>query len=369
MQLILVGGFLGAGKTSLLATAAGSLAARGHRVGLITNDQVPGLVDTAILAHVRAAAGVREVAGSCFCCNFDGFRDAVFALEAGGADIVIAEPVGSCTDLSATIVQPFKELYPAHGIAPLSVLVDPQRVRDVLQAERPSLHADAAYILRVQLEEADLILLSKVDTLSEPERVQILAYLRREFPQAPVLPVSTQHGALNDTWLSRVLETGTAGMHIATVDYDRYANGEAVLGWLNAVVSLRWIGGLEADWPRFVAALFAEMQRALLARAAEVGHLKMLFETPGGHLAANLSSLAATAEQRIEGTLGRLSGLLTINARVQTSPSEIEAITREALQRACHARVAPTITAFHCIQPGRPVPTHRYARVVDQSAD
>ena len=48
-RLLIVGGFLGAGKTSLLYRAAGLLNARGVRAGLITNDQAEGLVDTTFL--------------------------------------------------------------------------------------------------------------------------------------------------------------------------------------------------------------------------------------------------------------------------------------------------------------------------------
>ena len=48
-RLILVGGFLGAGKTTLLWEAAHRIMENGQRVGLITNDQAPDLVDTAIL--------------------------------------------------------------------------------------------------------------------------------------------------------------------------------------------------------------------------------------------------------------------------------------------------------------------------------
>ncbi|MGB7590985.1 MAG: GTP-binding protein [Terriglobia bacterium] len=40
-KLILVGGFLGTGKTTLLWQAAQQLTQQGHRVALITNDQAP----------------------------------------------------------------------------------------------------------------------------------------------------------------------------------------------------------------------------------------------------------------------------------------------------------------------------------------
>ena len=45
-RYVMVGGFLGAGKTTALLRAADMLTGRGLRVGLITNDQSGGLVRT-----------------------------------------------------------------------------------------------------------------------------------------------------------------------------------------------------------------------------------------------------------------------------------------------------------------------------------
>ena len=46
--LAIVGGMLGAGKTSLILEAARRLSARGLRPAMVTNDQGRGLVDTAL---------------------------------------------------------------------------------------------------------------------------------------------------------------------------------------------------------------------------------------------------------------------------------------------------------------------------------
>jgi Ni2+-binding GTPase involved in maturation of urease and hydrogenase len=363
MRLILVGGFLGAGKTTLLRETARRLAARHERVGLITNDQAPELVDTAWLS--TSGAGVREVAGSCFCCDFAGFQDAITSLEETGADCVVGEPVGSCTDLSATILQPLKEHFPQWRVAPLSVLVEPARLRGVLRETRPRLHADAAYILRLQLAEADRILLSKADTLSPDERDEMTSYLESEFPHAPVNAISAATGEGIDAWLEAVVADGAAGSRIVDVDYDRYAHGEAVLGWLNAVLSLRWTGSLEADWQGFLEGLFAALHERLKAGALEVGHIKMLLDDGRGKLIGNLTGLHEQPGLRREGSPERLSAMLTVNARVQAAPQALEAIVREAVKEAAYGRVAATYRAMHCLSPGRPVPTYRYGAVVE----
>ena len=65
---LMIGGFLGAGKTTAILQLARHLTAQGKRVGLITNDQSVGLVDSAVLSH--AEFPVEEITGGCFCCRF-----------------------------------------------------------------------------------------------------------------------------------------------------------------------------------------------------------------------------------------------------------------------------------------------------------
>src|SRR5437667_12421865 len=112
VRFIMIGGFLGAGKTTTMARLARFYTGRGQRVGLVTNDQAQDLVDTTSL---RAQGfSVEEVPGACFCCKFDDLVSTVGKLEtAQRPDVILAEPVGSCTDLVATVLQPLKDLYRA----------------------------------------------------------------------------------------------------------------------------------------------------------------------------------------------------------------------------------------------------------------
>src|SRR5512147_136996 len=74
VRYIMIGGFLGAGKTTAVAKLAQWLATEGLRVGLITNDQGSHLVDTAMLAS--RGFSVEEIPGGCFCCRFNSLVDA-----------------------------------------------------------------------------------------------------------------------------------------------------------------------------------------------------------------------------------------------------------------------------------------------------
>src|SRR5260370_33509541 len=163
---VMIGGFLGAGKTTCVANLAQQLTAEGLKVGLITNDQGSELVDTAMLRSRGFAT--EEIPGGCFCCRFNSLVDAAKNLtEKSRPDVFIAEPVGSCTDLVPTVTYPLRRLYgDTFAIAPLSVLVDPIRAQLIFGlTEGGKFSGTVLYIYRKQLEEADLIVITKRELL------------------------------------------------------------------------------------------------------------------------------------------------------------------------------------------------------------
>ena len=359
MRIILVGGFLGAGKTTLLWEAARRLTERGSAVGLITNDQAPDLVDTALLK--RSGSKIREVAGSCFCCNFNGFRDAVRSLADAGAQIVIAEPVGSCTDLAATIVRPLQKLHPEYEVAPLSVLIDPIRIDAIMRNAQSLLHSDAVYILQKQLEEAELILISKSDSMPESNLREIRNQLSETCPNGEIRAVSSITGSGIDEWLDLVMRSESSATGLAEIDYDRYAHGEAVLGWLNAVVNLNANQDGSANWETAASELMHAIQQRLQETGNEIGHIKMILTTSSGEVVANLTGLYEEITIRSQNMDRTDTAKVTINARVQIAPKLIERIVRDSLIRVCSNQgLTSVIRTLHCLQPGRPVPTHRY---------
>jgi G3E family GTPase len=359
-RVIFVGGFLGAGKTTLLWDAAQRLIRKGLHVGLITNDQAPELVDTVWLT--QQGLKVAEVSGSCFCCNFNGLADAIKKVGAEAvADVILAEPVGSCTDLSATILQPLKQNRKADlQVAPLSVLADPARLLPILEGETAALHIDAAYIFRKQLEESDIILITKSDIL-EPDAIQILIErTSKAFPFATVLPVSAVTGEGVDAWLDEVLKRTDAGLRIVEVDYDIYAHGEAVLGWLNGTVQLK---GEHVDWNTFTKDLLADLGKRFDRAGYGVGHVKAILESGDSFIIGNLTGKGDTLSLRGSANPGNIAKL-TINARVETDKDELDAIVREALEDATLNRYESRVIAWRCLQPGRPNPTYRFGQVV-----
>ncbi|MBZ4187331.1 GTP-binding protein [Niabella beijingensis] len=360
-KLIFTGGFLGAGKTTLLQVAAAHIAKSGKTVGLITNDQADALVDTQLL--LKDSSIVREISGSCFCCNYNGFVEVLHELmdHQETVDVIIAEPVGSCTDISATILQPLKDQMQAEvEMAPFTVLADPEKLEQILDGGDAGMHPSAAYIYRKQLEESDLILVSKTDTVT-PERLLVLTEkVKLMFPDQKVLGISTQSGEGVEEWLDYVLESAVSGSRIVEVDYAVYAEGEAILGWLNAAVLLQGTG---IDWDRFLKNYFSQLN-GLLGEGAAVGHIKIMLESgKEQYIIGNQTGPRSTMQFRGAAGNGNIAQM-TINARVELDPEKLKLLIFEALAQTVSDDMFYEIRQCEALSPGYPRPEHKYSYIV-----
>src|SRR4051812_11000812 len=270
----MIGGFLGAGKTTAVAALAQHLTQRGDRVGLITNDQGSELVDTAML---RARGFLtEEIPGGCFCCRFNSLVAAARKLtEATKPDAFVAEPVGSCTDLVATVSYPLRRIYgDEFRLAPLSVLVDPIRAAQVFGLHPGRKFSEKViYIWRKQVEEADIVVIAKNDLLDRQQLQALRDRLAEDFPGKTIIDVSVRNGSGLASWFD-LLETLPAGSgRSMEIDYDVYADGEALLGWLNATLQIS--ATEDVDSTALLQTLAGAFQSALAD--AEIAHLKMTF--------------------------------------------------------------------------------------------
>jgi G3E family GTPase len=358
----MIGGFLGAGKTSAMIRLANYLAAKGLRPGLITNDQSVDLVDT---ARVRSARfPVQEITGSCFCCNFNGLiRVSELLATEHSPDVLIAEPVGSCTDVRATIGHPLRKLYgTTYQVAPLSVLVDPARFSQFLWPHTGKAFSDKVlYIYGKQLEEADVLVINKIDLLAASQRQLLLNSAQEQFPQTKICGVSCVTGEGLTDWFDYILASQPNNSRAMEVDYDTYAEGEALLGWLNASMRIR--GSKKCNGTLFLSDMATEIHKRLSDRGIEIAHLKMTL-IPDGSLEIGAVSLTRT-NGRIQVT-NRLQdvsadGELRINLRAEADPEFLKKHVLLALENS--PLTASVCGDIHAFRPGRPNPTHRMAYV------
>lgn len=361
IRYIMMGGFLGAGKTTTLARLARHYMDRGLNVGIVTNDQASDLVDTNTFRSLGFAVG--EVAGACFCCNFDELMGTIETLSADERpDVLLAEPVGSCTDLVATVIQPIKRLFATEfEIAPYAVILKPSHGRRILRNERRAgFSPKAAYILKKQLEEADAIIVNRIDELQPQQIAELVALVNEHYPDVPVLRASARTGAGFDALVELLEQQGDFGRKLLDIDYDIYAEGEAELGWLNSSMRITATEAFSLD--ELLLDIVSMLSETLNSAAAETAHLKAIGLWEGFFGVANLVSRDSRPELSLPSQCEVRDLDAIVNARVACDPAVLERYVTAAVEQACRRRGAQVeFRQTQSFRPGRPVPTHRYS--------
>jgi Ni2+-binding GTPase involved in maturation of urease and hydrogenase len=349
--MVLIGGFLGSGKTTLINKIAQEMMQKKKKVGIITNDQGQLLVDTEFI-KVRGI-DVEEVPGGCFCCNFNKLIENADRLVGNVApDYIIAEPVGSCTDLIATVALPLKKFYgDKFSTAPLMVLIDGPRFRENA-FDKDTL---GGYLRSHQAEEAEILVLTKTDLLGEDDIRSLKAKLREMNPDAEII----KYSAVNNEGFERIMKLITSDKvtdrRPVDVDYDKYADAEAELGWYNGVFLFY---SKEYDAYDLSMAMLREL--AGKYKATEIAHAKIALTSDSSHtkisLIGNEFSIGGVQGSRF----GKGESQLNFNARIVSEPDALRNSIRETIKKVMDSKkLSYTMKFDDCFSPGRPNPTHR----------
>jgi G3E family GTPase len=344
IRFVMVGGFLGAGKTTTIARLARGYQAQGRRIAIITNDHAGELVDT----HRLRAEGfdVGEIPGGCFCGSVDQF---VATVEQLGQDerpeIVLVEPIGSCTDLVATVIRPLREQYAARfEIAPYAVLLKPAHGLKILSEgnepagpRRGGFSPQAEYIFRKQLEEADFVVLNRVDQLTDQQIEELSRRVAEQHPSIPLVRASARTGHGFAAIQEMLDQRGDFGSRKLELDYATYAAGEAALGWLNASFAIQ--GPRPFDLDALLMEILTRAKGALADAGAETAHLKIIGLEGERCGVVNLVSSADEPEVSLRAGVHVRQARLIVNARVAAEPAVLSKIVQDAVHQTCSAAI------------------------------
>lgn len=367
-KLIIIGGFLGAGKTTAILNIAKHFMKSGKRIGVVTNDQGSQLVDAYFL---RAnSLNILSVEGGCFCCNFEEFTQKIVELKKNlDIDILLAEPVGSCTDLIATIFKPLlRNKAPMLGnfskefsLSPLSILADPKRVRQLMMEESSGgsgkmFPTEVNYLFDKQLKEASLIVVNKRDTMSQNELNEITDFLRNKYSGIEVLCVNAKTCDGLGAWIARITNEPFRKDMILDIDYTTYAQAEAALGWLNTFCFLT---ADNAENINEAARYFMENVRtALRSRNAEIAHLKCYCVGQNEYYKASITDISDALDESAVILLPQKEINLIVNARINIEPDILKQICEDEIRNAFNRFTIKTIST-ESFKPSPPKPTYR----------
>ncbi len=355
MNLHLVGGFLGSGKTTAIIHAAKYLMDHGVRVGVITNDQGKYLVDTAFF-RLSAIPAV-EVSGGCFCCNYDDLDTSLSQIiQATQPDVIFAESVGSCADIVATVVRPLLQLSQS-DLKPtsFSVFTDARLLRRRLSHQEMPFSEDVVYIFDKQIEEAGLLVINKIDLLSDLAVEEIRVLLKERYAGKAYLMQSSLTTEGVHPWLD-LIQAGHLTLPKTTLDIDylKYGAGEAQLAWLDEEVLLRFPTG---QGQQMLRQMIHRLTSILATQEAAIGHLKFILTAKGISEKISFPTLEEPGWQEKIPPLEGNEAVLLVNARVEMAADDLRHLLRQVLEESGLTYQIREERAFH---PKQPKPTHRF---------
>lgn len=320
-DLILLGGFLGSGKTTFMVKAASLLEKRGLSVSVISNDQGDTLVDT--LYSKWEGLDSHEVSGGCFCCQFPDFLNTLKAIiKDRNPDVIIAEAVGSCTDLAATVINPLVQF---HGdtvnVKAFLTLVDGLRMqKEYLDMDLLNPVRAGEVLISHQIKESEVLVLSKSDLLDHKQTTDSIEYLKQLNNRAENFVCSSRTGE----GLSSLLEESLKGFPLdfsnrIPIDYKVYAEAEAAYGWYNGSWIIEGKDGIDP-----VSFSFPIMESFRNPELGEVAHAKLLLTTAEGGLKVSfvMGHIQADDINILDGEVHEMQ--IVLNVRSACSPETIE---------------------------------------------
>lgn len=91
-------------------------------------------------------------------------------------------------------------------LMPFMCIVDPERIKMIMsQGEDINLPEEMKFLLDAQMAEADIIVLNKIDTISDAEADNIIGFIKENYPAVPVMAISALKGIGADNVVDYIL--------------------------------------------------------------------------------------------------------------------------------------------------------------------
>jgi len=197
MDMIIVAGFLGSGKTTLILNIVGKISERtGDKVALIVNDFGSIGIDGKVMD--RYGLKVQELPRGCICCTLGpNFLDTIRVIhDRFQPDLVVVEPSGIADPDAILATMEHYQGRPLGRIRTV-ILLDAARFPVLSQAMRVPMEK--------QLRSADMVVFTKMDEVDEGRLNEMREFVRNVVGDKPMIPVSSTNGDNLDVLVGRLV--------------------------------------------------------------------------------------------------------------------------------------------------------------------
>ncbi len=184
MDAIVIGGFLGSGKTTTVINLGKFLAEKGHTVAIIVNEIGEIGIDGDLITKYGLDA--KEITNGCICCTLKVSMKATLIelRKSYNPDYVIIEPSGIAFPNVIKKDIELMNLGVSVKVAPLTTLIDGSRFKAIMKSVK-------TYAIR-QIEDAEILVINKIDLVEHLQLPVLEASVQQLNPTAKVLKMSSK---------------------------------------------------------------------------------------------------------------------------------------------------------------------------------